>query len=279
MSTNSRRRNKRTHDDDDDNNNNSNTREQGEEWRLEDIFTPLADIGQTEASNKHARAKWHNVVSVMLAGNTPRYILRHYMHKAALEIEIELRNRDSAQMGSPHIDIHDPLELQAEIERRMSVYFAKLEAVKSAAPDDAEERREECEETYRVLQVYSAMAETLACRGVPDYSKMLVTTQALFFCLVHMSRELQATLFKATHRWRLPQHVPITDRREISDFMFVLRTLTPLYTGGVLNSNEYVDKLRKFAFWGSLEIDDLEWTDGGGGNPPNSPDKQEQDEQ
>lgn len=235
---------------------------QKENWTLEDIIVPLISFGEGVAARDATRSKWMTVIAAMLASDTPQHTLHHYMHKAAMEIEIELRNRQSAQLGSLCIDITVPVELEAEIERRIAVYLGKTDEMIMLSDSDPtkEEKKRFCDELYNVLSVYQAMAESLSCRGVPRYTHMLNATQALFFCIVNMSRELQSMLFQRRHRWRLPQHCSMR-QESILDFMDVLKRLTPLYTSHVLNSDEYVDKLRKFVFWGSLEIDDLEWID------------------
>jgi hypothetical protein len=233
---------------------------QKENWSLEDIYAKLVDAAESVECRTASHEKWSNVVAIMLASNTPQNFLLHYMHKAAMEVEIELRNRTSAQLGSLHIDVTVPVELEAEVERRIGVYIQKCDVLTMLRDDDPtkEEHKLFCEEMFRVLNVYQAMSESLSCRGTPQYTNMIDATQALFFCIVHMSRELQAMLFQQRHRWRLPQHCAMRQPC-VLDFMNVLRKLTPLYTSHVLSSAEYVDKLRKYVYWGSLEVDDLEW--------------------
>lgn len=208
---------------------------------LGDVLVPLADYGQTPASILHARKRWLSVVAAMLTCRTPSHVLLHYVQVAAREVEIELRNRQSARLGSLYFDISVPVELECEIERRMNAYI-------ESAPGDTHD------EMLRVLKVYQAMSEVLSGLGTPDCSNMVDELQAMFFCIVHMSRDLQSLLFASTHRMRLPQHLPV-GRDEGLRFMEVLRLLTPLYTSKRLDSAQYVERLRKFVFFGSLELD------------------------
>ena len=219
------------------------------QWTLNDVIVPLADYGQTKTSIDHARNRFQTVVFAMLSCAAPRHVVLHYLQAAAREVEVELRNRPSARLGSLYFDLSVPVELDGEIERRMNVYIEK-----------AEER--DCSELLRVLNVYQAMSEILAGRSSPDCSQMLDECQALFFCIVHMSRDLQALLFAREHRSRLPQHLPMT-RAEGLRFMEVLRLLTPLYTGERISSCKYVTRLRNFVFLGSFDVEGVSDNEGG----------------
>lgn len=189
------------------------------------------------------RTRWMTVPAVMLLATTERYVFHHYMHKAAMELEVDLRNRQSAQLGSLHWDVRVPTELEAEIGRRMNFYV-----------DKRSEGEEECEDLFRILSVYQAMSDSLSCRGVPDYSRMKEACQALFFCMLTMSSELQTMIFASSHRWRMPQHVPI--RGTALDFMTALKRLTPLYIDDTIDARQYVHKLRQYVLVGSLELSD-----------------------
>lgn len=251
-----RRKNKRQRDSDD----------EQETPTTSEVLLELADTGQTPTSRDVARARWNNVAAVLLATDVPSRILNHYLHKAAIEMELALRNRESATIGAVYADIHIPMELDVEIERRLDRYMSVREQLEQTPEAEKEEVEIECTELLCTLKVYQAMSSLLSCNGSPQYAAIRESAQALFFCLVHMSRELQAMIFLHKHRWRLPEHVGITDRSAIGRLMEVLQLLTPLYTSGVLKAHEYVDKLRKFVFWGSLEIDDLEWGEQGADN-------------
>lgn len=223
------------------------------QWKLSDVLVPRADYGQTCDSVRQARHCWQSVVAAMLLGSSPRHVVLHYMQVAAREIEIELRNRQTARLGSLHFDIAVPAELDGEIERRMNVYIDR----RQTTLEEQDGREAECDELLRVLNVYQALSELLSGRSTPDCAGLLDECQAMFFCIVHMSRDLQALLFARQHRSRLPQHVPMA-RADGLRFMEVLRLLTPLYTGEQLNSRQYVERLRKFVFCGSLELDGVD---------------------
>jgi hypothetical protein len=226
---------------------------QREEWVLEDIFTPLVNLEATEME----RTRWMTVPAVMLRATTERYVFHHYMHKAAMELEVDLRNRQSAQLGSLHWDVRVPTELDAEIGRRMNFYVDKRKEVEAAGGD--ENVADNCEDLFQILSVYQAMSDSLSCRGVPDYSRMKEACQALFFCMLTMSPELQTMVFASSHRWRMPQHVPI--RGTALDFMTALKRLTPLYIGDRIDARQYVHKLRQYVLVGSLELSDQEDND------------------
>jgi len=236
--------------------------QQKDEWTIWDIFAPMVEKSESEA----ARAKWMTVPAVMLLGDTQRYVFHHYMHKAAMELEIDLRNRQSAQLGSLHWDVRVPTELDAEIGRRMDAYVERRDA------DNAEQG---CDDLLRILSVYQAMSDSLSCRGVPEYSQMKEACQALFFCMLTMSPELQAMLFQSRHRWRLPQHVPLCGNTAVLEFMAVLKRLTPLYISDAIDAREYVHKLRQYVLVGSLELSD---TEGEEEPPPQNDDEDEQNE-
>lgn len=250
LSSNANRRNKRK--------NNNETAE--DKWKMGDLICSLADYGQTESSRNHTRECLMTVVTAMLSPDTPGFVLHHYMHKVATEIEIDLRNRETSQLGARHIDLKIAAELEAENYRRVAVYLDRRQEIIDA-PDREDpvvaESQVFCDELYSVLCVYQAMLDSLTCNGSPDYKKMIEAAQALFFCTVHMSREFQALLFKEKHRWRMPQHGPMKQQKARA-LMAVLNQLTPLYTSHVLSSEQYVDKLRRYVFFGSLELDDLQ---------------------
>lgn len=235
--------------------------------KIAEVLNKQWDEGISGDARNVARSRWHSVAAVMLMEDTPLDVLNYYMHKAATEIELAMRNRDSASLGAVDADIQIPIEIDTEIERRLDQYMKQCEQLEecrsndSYRPEDIAMTEHECKELLHTLKVYQAMSNLLSGRGSNELvGELIVPAQALFFCLVCMSRELQAMMFSRQHRWRMPGHVAVVDQDAICQFMTALKTVTPLYTANIFDAQDYVEALRKFVFWGSLELDEfLDW--------------------
>ena len=193
---------------------------------------------------------------VLLADRVPQHVLRHYLRLVAQIIECDLRNRlETARPGSVCLDMRVPVELDAEILRRVdqqiALQHANVDREKRDLPPATPHEIELANENYRALRVFQLLADLLADRSaelqllVDDVDAAVV----LFFNTLHISRMLQATFASRRSRTRMPDHAPM-ERESMRHFRPFLGALSEKYARRDIFIDEYLETLRRFVFCG-----------------------------
>jgi hypothetical protein len=219
------------------------------------LFAPLFDADTRRQLALNNQLKNVSVERVLLADSVPQHVLRHYLRLVAQIIETDLRNRlETARAGSVCTDMRLPIELDAEIMRRVdqqiAMQHANTDREKRDLPPATQREIDIAAENYRALRVFQRLADLLADRGNelepfddPD------AAVALFFNTLHISRTLQATLASRRARTRMPDHAPM-EREAMRHFRPFLGALSERYARRELFIDEYLECLRRFVFCG-----------------------------
>jgi hypothetical protein len=220
------------------------------------LFDPLIDSATRHSLAQNNQRLNTSVERILLNHNAPQqHVLRHYLRLVALVIESDLRNRtQTARPGSVCNDMRVPIELDGEVERRVDQQLVQRDSLtdreKRFMPPATQHEVDAVADGWRTLRTFQLLANLLSDRACEVFIDDTDSAIAVFFSTAHVSRVLQSVISSQRSLLRLPDHRPLSQESTRLLFPF-LRVTTESYRRFEIFTDEYVDRLRRFVFYGT----------------------------
>lgn len=200
------------------------------------VLEPLLSNETLVGLQRGQQLQQQNVVAAMLNEKPTRNVLVYYMRECARELEQELRSRPCAQVGALETDCGVPLELNAEIER-------KVDALVNNTSDEGDRAHEDL---LSVVNMYQQLANLLENKH--SELRDVQTAQSLFLRTLCISPALQALVAHKENTRRLPNHFALPS----AEYVRLMRHLEQFTTFSTIQTpiEKYVKIIRKFYFNG-----------------------------
>lgn len=228
------------------------------------LFAPLLDDETRRQVARNNQALNANIARVLLAPRVSQTVLKHYLRLVAVTIETDLRNRfETARPGSVCVDMRVPIELGAEIMRRVDQQLAiqndNTDRHKRDLPPATQHALDFVNDNWRALRVFQSLADLLADKSSEVLIDDTEAALALFFNTLNVSRTLQIMFASDRSRLRMPGHMPL-DRESMRLFRTLLARQTDRLNRREIFIDDYLVELRRLVFFGTptpLELQSL----------------------